>query len=140
MILFTKSQYFTFVELSRKSMQELIELLHSKKEALKTVDEEDEAGEIDLINECKDIENEMMRQKEQLSLKTSEELNEIQKNADRRIQQMENYEWDAVENSSPENQRGFLQAIDDLNLLCEAVSLELYRREYGVAKEPERTT
>lgn len=140
MISFTKSQYFTFVELSRKSMQELIELLHSKKEALKTVDEEDEAGEMDLVNECEDIENEMMRQKEQLSLKTSEELNEIQQNADRRIQQMENYEWDVVENSSPENQRGFLQAIDDLNLLSRAVSLELYRREFGVAKEPERTT
>ena len=75
-----------------------------------------------------------------VGLKTSEELNEIQQNADRRIQQMENYEWDAVENSSPENQRGFLRAIDDLNLLSRAVSLELYRREFGVAKEPERTT
>lgn len=56
------------------------------------------------------------------------ELEVISHEAYRRARNMQNYEWDVVEHSSEENQQGFWNEINDLEMLEAAANLEIERK------------
>jgi hypothetical protein len=71
---------------------------------------------------------EQIRQENELHVKSKEELEALRSSLSRRIRHMENYDWDVVQESYEENQKGFWKEIDSLEILIEVINLELSRR------------
>jgi hypothetical protein len=93
---------------------------------------------VDMWNDLRDMEIEKMRRQFKLNQLSKEDLQEMAHDAYRSIRRMENYDWDIVQNSSEENQRGFHERINALEDELSAANLELDRRcyiEYEVAEK-----
>jgi hypothetical protein len=74
---------------------------------------------------------EMVIREHCLREKELSQLEEIAHDAYRKARRMQNYDWDVVEHSSPENQAGFWSNIDYLETLEAAANLEIERRNLG---------
>lgn len=141
----TYSQHRAFVELPSKSLEELQDMFEKAKEkqvyydsVSKEILESDYSIESQINDHymfMHDIKSEIVRQEEKMNEKTNAELEELAKSSARRVKQMENYEWDAVENSSAENQRGFMEHLSYLEKLESVAYFELQRREFGFVKD-----
>lgn len=124
-----------FTQLSQeefeKKLKETADLCKKLREELKTgeTDEWQIRDNLDMAYETlQGLELEKVRREEKLSEKVICELEEIAHAAHRRVRQMENYEWDVVQDSSEENQRGFWSAIHELELLEAAANLEIEKK------------
>lgn len=135
----THSQHRAFVELPTKSLDELqamYEKEKQKKKEYESISSEELDRDYGLSVEIQtnyeilhDLRIEIIRKEENLGSKSSSELEEIRHDAYRRVKQMENYEWDVVEQSSEENQKGFWEHISYLETLEAAANFEIDRRE-----------
>lgn len=81
-----------------------------------------------LGNQLDEFQIEQIRRDYKLCEKSIPELEEIAHDAYRRVKHMENYLWDVVADSAPENQRGFQNEINYLENLEAAANLEIDRR------------
>lgn len=114
--------------LTTKSKEELEKMLETFLKEVKELDATNIEKHIELDSHIRLIEAELLVREEDLPSKTTEELEELRHQTYRRIRRMENYDWDAVQYSSQENQDGFHREIYSLEQLAEAISLELSRR------------
>ena len=134
----THSQHRAFVELPTKSLDELQKMYEKEKQKEKEYQsipseklDRDYGLSVDIQTNYEvlhDLRMEIMRQEENLGSKTISELEEIRNGARRRARQMENYEWDVVEQSDADNQKGFWEHISYLESLEAAANFEMDRR------------